>query len=197
MLFKKLNLLLLLANLFAISTVVAVVKETASEADLNDEIKNNKLVVVDFYATWCGPCKEIAPFLDELSNKHTNVTFIKVNVDKNKGLCERIESFPTFEFYENGRKTTTFPGASKDFLKQKLQEMDPVATTEEEKPVKPVKVKKEKQPKAKEIMSKENMSEGMDDMNMPMEKSMTKMKKAKVKKEKMVKQGCSSCGGCK
>uniref|UniRef100_A0A7N8YIW1 Thioredoxin n=1 Tax=Mastacembelus armatus TaxID=205130 RepID=A0A7N8YIW1_9TELE len=62
----------------------------------------DKLVVVDFSATWCGPCKKIAPEYEDLSKKpeNKNVVFLKVDVDEAE-VC-----MPTFHFYKNGKKPT-------------------------------------------------------------------------------------------
>jgi thiol-disulfide isomerase/thioredoxin len=55
-----------------------MVKEITSSDEFNKEIRVPNLVVVDFYATWCGPCKMIAPFIEQLSTKYPEVKFIKV-----------------------------------------------------------------------------------------------------------------------
>ncbi|KAI8788426.1 disulfide-isomerase C1F5.02 [Biomphalaria glabrata] len=80
--------------------------------------KMGTLVVVDFYATWCGPCKKIAPFLDMLVTKINNVLVAKVNVDECADLAdeEDIKSLPTFIFYKNGTKLETLIGASEEKL---------------------------------------------------------------------------------
>ncbi|XP_030018073.1 thioredoxin b isoform X2 [Sphaeramia orbicularis] len=66
----------------------------------------DKLVVVDFTATWCGPCKTIAPFFEELSNTHANVVFLKVDVDEAADVSQEcgISCMPTFHFYKKGEK---------------------------------------------------------------------------------------------
>ncbi|KAJ8008468.1 hypothetical protein DPEC_G00105130 [Dallia pectoralis] len=86
----------------------------------------DKLVVVDFTATWCGPCKNIAPFFKGLSEKpeNQNVVFLKVDVDDAADVsahCE-IKCMPTFHFYKHGAKVDDFSGANQDTLEKKIQQ---------------------------------------------------------------------------
>lgn len=62
------------------------------------------VVLVDFWAEWCGPCKLIAPVIEELSNEMTDVTFAKLNVDENQQSAQNlgITSIPTLLLYKNG-----------------------------------------------------------------------------------------------
>ncbi len=62
-----------------------------------DEIIEKGLVVVDFFATWCGPCKMVAPIFEEISNAHEDITFIKVDVDQYPDLAARyqVSTIPT------------------------------------------------------------------------------------------------------
>ena len=57
--------------------------------DFNDEINNN-LVLIDFFAKWCGPCKMISPIVEELSNEINSVSFCKVDVDENNELASSL-----------------------------------------------------------------------------------------------------------
>ena len=68
-------------------------------------IKENEIVLVDFYATWCGPCKMLAPILEEFSEKTKGeIEVYKIDVDENPELCGRlnITSIPTLLFFKNG-----------------------------------------------------------------------------------------------
>ncbi|KAL4924947.1 thioredoxin family protein [Aspergillus undulatus] len=62
-------------------------------------------VVVDFFATWCGPCKAIAPVVGKLSETYTNVRFIQVDVDKARSIAQEheIRAMPTFVLYKDGK----------------------------------------------------------------------------------------------
>ena len=63
----------------------------------SEVLENDKLVLVDFWAEWCGPCKQISPRLEELANKYSeNLTVCKVNVDENRELAieYNIRSIP-------------------------------------------------------------------------------------------------------
>ncbi|XP_016102508.1 thioredoxin b isoform X2 [Sinocyclocheilus grahami] len=84
----------------------------------DNALKNagNKLVVVDFTATWCGPCQNIAPVFKTLSEKQENgnVVFLKVDVDDAQDVaafCD-IKCMPTFHFYKNGKKIDEFSGSN-------------------------------------------------------------------------------------
>lgn len=70
-----------------------------------DEIINNKdLILIDFYATWCGPCKMMHPILEEIEKEYDEVKIIKVDVDKNEELARKyaIMSIPTLILFNNG-----------------------------------------------------------------------------------------------
>ncbi len=71
------------------------------------------LVMVDFYADWCGPCKLTSPIIEELSEEYTDVSFVKVNVDNNQELASQysVFSIPTFIVFKDGKLATQFVGA--------------------------------------------------------------------------------------
>ncbi|KAK4297141.1 hypothetical protein Pmani_030414 [Petrolisthes manimaculis] len=85
-----------------------------------------KLVIVDFYATWCGPCKIIAPKLEAMSKVKTNVVFLKVDVDENEEVAQeyQITCMPTFLFFKNGKKVDSFSGASEDKIKEYIEKYE-------------------------------------------------------------------------
>jgi len=96
--------------------------------DTKDELvsllkSESKLVVVDFYADWCGPCKMIAPKLEELEKKHTDVTFVKVNVDENEEASEAygVSAMPTFKFFKGGKEVAEVIGASEAKVKEAIE----------------------------------------------------------------------------
>ncbi|KAJ5370921.1 Thioredoxin, partial [Penicillium cataractarum] len=68
--------------------------------------KSNEPVVVDFFATWCGPCKAVAPMVEKMSDSHTSVKFYKVDVDELSEVAGNngISAMPTFLFYKDGQR---------------------------------------------------------------------------------------------
>ena len=103
------------------------VKECKTKEEFDTCLKEagDRLVVVDFYATWCGPCKMISPRVEAFSNEYTNVVFLKVDVDQNEDTaadCE-ISAMPTFLFFKNGAKKETVVGADERKLKAKIEEL--------------------------------------------------------------------------
>jgi thioredoxin 1 len=81
-------------------------------------------VVVDFYATWCGPCKQLSPLLDELAGPLTNrVKFFKLDLDSSPELARRfsVVAVPTLIFFKGGRELERSTGLpSRDALKKRL-----------------------------------------------------------------------------
>ncbi len=90
-----------------------------------DVIQSTNLVVVDFYATWCGPCRILSPMLDQLAASFTNnVKFVKVNVDESPALAEKysVEAFPTLLFFKHGELADRMLGLPDEVvLKTKLE----------------------------------------------------------------------------
>ncbi|KAL5557616.1 hypothetical protein UlMin_039852 [Ulmus minor] len=83
---------------------------------------SNNLMVVDFTASWCGPCRFISPFLSELAKKLPNVIFLKVDVDELKSVAQdwAVEAMPTFVFLKQGKIVDKVVGANKDELQQTI-----------------------------------------------------------------------------
>lgn len=85
-------------------------------------IKTNVYAVVYFWAPWCGPCKFITPYFEELNNEHQNVEFIKVNIDEAQDIANscNVKFIPTFVFYKNNVIIDVLEGANKEKLKEKI-----------------------------------------------------------------------------
>ena len=75
-----------------------------TKSNFKEEIENyNGLAVIDLWADWCGPCRMLAPTLDELAREYTDVKFCKINVDEEPELTRmfKVESIPTVAFVKN------------------------------------------------------------------------------------------------
>ena len=96
--------------------------------NFNEEINNTeKLVLVDFYATWCGPCKMLAPVVSEIAQEYKEkLEVYKVNIDENQELALKydIMSIPTLMFFKNGEVVNTSVGfRSKSELKDTINNL--------------------------------------------------------------------------
>ncbi|GKY93427.1 hypothetical protein MPSEU_000310200 [Mayamaea pseudoterrestris] len=92
-----------------------------NEATFDQTISANKMVVIDYSTTWCGPCKVIAPKFDELSNKYTQATFVKVIGDASPEASklmkrEGVRSVPSFHYFVNGEKVDVVNGANAEAI---------------------------------------------------------------------------------
>jgi thioredoxin 1 len=77
----------------------------ASDANFSDAIKTDELVMVDFWAEWCGPCKMLSPILEDIANEYSGkVSVVKVDVDSNPvtSMEYGIRAMPTVIFLKNG-----------------------------------------------------------------------------------------------
>ncbi|XP_006118910.1 thioredoxin [Pelodiscus sinensis] len=101
-----------------------MVKRVANLEEFQTLLKcaGDKLVVVDFSATWCGPCKMIKPFFHSLCEKYPDVVFLEVDVDDAQDVASHcgVQCMPTFHFYKQGAKVHEFSGANKEKLEENI-----------------------------------------------------------------------------
>ena len=78
--------------------------KTFTDASFDQETAQG-VVLVDFWAEWCGPCRMVAPIVEELAGEMPGVTFAKLNVDENQGVAQKlgITSIPTLLLYKDGQ----------------------------------------------------------------------------------------------
>ena len=98
-----------------------------TDANFDELLSSNKVVVADFWATWCGPCKAMGPSIDELSAEYEGKALIgKVDVEENNDLAEKyaIRSVPTIIFFKDGEMVDKQVGAvPKAVLESKIKNL--------------------------------------------------------------------------
>lgn len=99
----------------------------ATNATFDELLKDEKLVIVDFWAVWCGPCRMIAPMLDQISEEMADkVSVVKCNVDdcEDVAMRYRIMNIPTLLFFKNGEMVDRTVGAMpKAALVEKIESL--------------------------------------------------------------------------
>ncbi len=90
------------------------IKNVSDASFEGDVLKSNQPVLVDYWAAWCGPCKMIAPILEEVASEYAGrLTVAKLNVDENQGTAAKygIRGIPTLMLFKDGRAAATKVGA--------------------------------------------------------------------------------------
>lgn len=84
----------------------------ADGASLKQEIAGNELLMVDFWATWCAPCRAMAPMLDRLAGEFPNLRVVKIDADANADLLKEydVKSLPTLLVYRSGKRVEQLVG---------------------------------------------------------------------------------------
>ncbi|GMR35469.1 hypothetical protein PMAYCL1PPCAC_05664, partial [Pristionchus mayeri] len=93
-----------------------------NQAQLTSLLESPGLVVVDFFAAWCGPCKMMAPKFAKLSADFPNVKFAKVDIDEEEELASKyaINAIPTFMFFRGGNEIHRIEGANEEDLRSQI-----------------------------------------------------------------------------
>jgi len=84
-----------------------------TDANFEETIKKNKLALIDFWANWCGPCRALAPTIQELAKEYNGKALVgKLDVDENPATAERFQVFsiPTMIIFKNGSETERLVG---------------------------------------------------------------------------------------
>ncbi|KAG8366840.1 hypothetical protein BUALT_Bualt16G0009700 [Buddleja alternifolia] len=104
------------------SRVMAFHSSQRWQLHFNSSKQLNKLMVVDFSATWCGPCKFIEPAFKDMAAKYTDVDFVKIDVDELSDVSREfgVQAMPTFVLLKQGKEVERVVGAKKDELEKKI-----------------------------------------------------------------------------
>lgn len=93
-----------------------------TEAKFNETVENNDIVILDFWASWCGPCRAFAPIFEKVSEQHPDIVFAKVNTEVEQGLAQyfSVRAIPTLMVIRDGVVLLNEPGMLPEAALQEL-----------------------------------------------------------------------------
>ncbi|MFA6701645.1 MAG: thioredoxin [Dysgonamonadaceae bacterium] len=98
-----------------------------TDTTLDNVLKTDKLIIIDFWAEWCGPCKMVGPIIEEISEKYKDQVVVgKIDVDNNDGATSKygIRNIPTVLFIKNGEVVDKLVGAAgKNVFVEKIEKL--------------------------------------------------------------------------
>lgn len=102
--------------------VISIHSSSELETKFRAASNLSRLVILYFTATWCGPCRFMAPLYKSLAEKHPRIVFLKVDIDELGDVAHRwnVNSVPTFFFVKNGKEIDKVVGADKNGLERKI-----------------------------------------------------------------------------
>lgn len=105
-----------LQKALASNTAMSSIKEpiTLSDSNFKNEVSKYPILLIDFWAPWCGPCRMISPMIEQLAREYTGkIVFGKVNIDENRMITQSfgIQSIPTMIIFKNGKAVDIIVGA--------------------------------------------------------------------------------------
>ncbi len=101
-----------------------------SQDNFESTVSQEGIVIVDFWADWCGPCKRFAPVFEKAAEQHSDVTFAKVDTEENQGLAAALQimSIPTIMVFRDGilvfRESAALPQAALDDVLTQVKALD-------------------------------------------------------------------------
>ena len=104
--------------------------QTLTSESIEATIRDNGIVILDFWASWCGPCRSFAPIFEQASEKHADVVFGKINTEEEEGLAGTLEirSIPTIMIFRDQilvyREPGALPGKALDDLLTQVKALD-------------------------------------------------------------------------
>lgn len=108
---KKLQDMIKKQNELLQSSKVEVIE--LDQLNFEKVISENPLVLIDFWAEWCGPCRIMHPVFERMAKKYPQIKFAKINVDKNQLIAQRfgVQAIPTFIMFKQGKEVQRMMGA--------------------------------------------------------------------------------------
>ena len=94
-------------------------------SEYNKYLNNNTYVVANFTASFCKPCKEIYPFIEELKVDNPNIVFLKIDIEEGSDISDHhnISSIPYFKFYRNSMEVNSYCGTDKKIIRESLSNL--------------------------------------------------------------------------